>query len=391
MQISQPELHDEVGRAVLSAGVFSERLASPLPEALWYSVPTEFAHLLAPAFEPFVVTLGPLASSRREEIVIDGALSERLSVGLAEYWKIFTTWNSARFSPLKLNAQRLSSDNQINGAPAAAFSGGVDSFFTQFLNRERPASFQPKYAVFVHGFDIPLSQQKIFDDAAAAYEAVLRQEGVELVRLTTNARAFLPDGLWEMGHGSALAGAGLALSSGINRFFIPSSKSYGTLEPWGSDPLVDGLLSTEGVQIAHDGAYYTRFDKIELMKDWEPFQRLIRTCYKKPSAFENCGKCQNCRRTMMVLASLGVLDRFPTFPAISNPYHFVTCRWETPHERLFGSQAIAQSMKQGRLGLACAGVVSMRTSPITRFLKKPKKLSRRIRGAFRGERKLQNA
>jgi hypothetical protein len=391
MQILEPKLRVADDRAVLSAAVVFDRVRSSLPEELWYSVPTKFAHLLAPAFEPFVVALAPLASSRDEEIAFDGALSERLSVGLAEYWKILTTWDPVKFSPLAIKASSLSADNRAEGAPAAAFSGGVDSFFTQYLNRERPAGFRTKYAVFAHGFDIPLSEKKVFDDAAAAYESVLRQEGIELVRLTTNARAFIPPGRWEMGHGSALVGAGLALSAGINRFFIPASRSYKTLEPWGSDPLIDNLLSTERMQVLHDGAYYSRFDKINLMKDWDPFRRMVRTCFKKPSAFENCGKCQKCRKTMMVLASLGVLDCFPTFPAVSGPYHFITCRWESRHERLVGSQAIAHSMKYRRLGLACAGMVAMRTSPIIKLLKKPKAISRRVRGAFRGERKVQTA
>lgn len=385
MRIFQPKLQVDGNRAILSASIKFNGSPTSFPETLWFSVDSKFAHLLDPRFEPFVVTLCPFAASSREEIVFDGPLSERLSVGLSEYWRVLTTWNPDMFGPIEIKASNFSEENRGGGAPAAAFSGGVDSFFTQYLNRERPLGFKTKYAVFVHGFDIPLSQEKIFEDAAAAYENVLRQEDVELVRLTTNAREFIPPGFWEMGHGSALAGAALALSAGINRFFIPSSKSYGTLEPWGSDPLIDSLLSTEYLQVIHDGAYYTRFDKISLMKDWDPFRRLIRTCYKKPSAFENCGKCQNCRRTMMVLASLGVLDRFPTFPTVSNPYHFITCRWETPHERLFGSQAIAHSRKSGRLGLACAGVVAMRTSPIAKLLKTPKKLSRRIRGALRGE------
>ncbi|HET6387962.1 hypothetical protein [Hyphomicrobium sp.] len=338
------------------------------------------------AFEPFVVTLSSLASARGEEIAFDGELSEQLSVGLNEYWRILSRWDPAKFNPITVKATSLSSSAPAKeGVAAAAFSGGVDSFFTQYLNFDRPPGFRTKYAVFIHGFDIPLSEAKIFDDAASAYEAALRKEGVELVRVTTNARAFIPPGFWEMGHGSGLIGTALALSSGINRFFVPSSKSYGTLEPWGSDPLTDGLLSTERVHVIHDGAYYSRFDKINLMKDWDTFRKLVRTCYVKPAAFENCGKCQNCRRTMMVLASLGVLDRFETFPKVSSPFHFVTCNWETPHEKLFGSQAIAHSMKNGRFGLAGAGIVAMRTSPIAKLLKKQKKISRRIRGAFQGE------
>lgn len=381
MHVFRPEMEVRNGRATISARVVLRSHYDGIPDTLWFSVPEKFTHLIQPIFEPFVVGLSTLAAISNEDIDLDGALSERLSVGLAEYWKILSTWEPKRFKPIGVNAEELTSGPTSGGCAAAAFSGGVDSFFTQFLNRERPVRQRSKYAVFIHGFDIPLFEEKTFEDCSAAYEAPLREDGVELIRMSTNVRSFIPPDYWEMGHGSALCGAALALSGGIDRFFIPSSKSYLTLEPWGSDPLIDGLLSTDRVQIVHDGAYYTRFDKINLMKEWDPLRNLLRTCYEKPAAFQNCGECQNCRRTMMVLASLGVLKSFPTFPADASAYQFAKCRWETPHERLFGSQAIAHSIERRQFALACAGIVAMKTSSLKNTAKKPKRLSKWVRHA----------
>jgi hypothetical protein len=384
MRILEPSIELENGSATLRASVRMNR-GDSFPQALWFSVPERFASLLTAGFEPFAVTLSSLASARRETIEIDGSFSETLSVGLREYWRIMSVWGPDKFAPLSLHATTYADMPRQGGVPAAAFSGGVDSFFTQYLNAERPNGFKPKYAVFVQGFDIPLTETAVFEAAAGAYEQALRPEGVELIAMRTNTRAFMPPGFWEMGHGSALAGVALALSSGINRFYIPSSKTYGTMEPWGTDPLTDGLLSSDRVDMIHDGAFYSRFDKISLMKDWQPFQQLIRTCYKKTAAFENCGQCQKCRRTMMVLEAFGVLPNFPTFPPIRGAVHFANCSWQTPHERLFGGQTIAHAMRERKFSLALAGMLSMRTSPLRKVLKQPKAISRRIRSTLRAD------
>lgn len=380
MRICSPQLHFEDGSAKLRAKVDIGRNAQRFPEELWFSVPERFAHLFSERSESFVVALSSLASSLNETIVVEGTFSERLSLGLDEYWNVLSTWFPTQFNPLRMSCDHLVQDETRTGrVAAAAFSGGVDSFFTQFQNRNRSANFQTKYAVFIHGFDIPLSQIDVYEAAAEAYEKALAQFGVELVRVTTNARLFVPPKNWEVGHGSLLCGTGLALRAGISRFFVPSSKSYTTLAPWGSDPLIDGLLSTDDLQVIHDGAAYSRFDKLSLMKDWQPLRHLLRTCYHRPDAFQNCGRCQNCRRTMMVLASLGVLDEFRTFPPIHNPLHYVNTEWETSHERLFGTQAIAQCAERGESGIAWAGKVAMQTSRFKHSFKTAKAASRPLR------------
>jgi hypothetical protein len=250
-------------------------------------------------------------------------------------------------------------------ACGTAFSGGVDSFFTLYRHlqeRERYPSHVVRYALFVHGFDIPLSDERSYRTAFEAYEQVLAEHGVTLVGVITNLREFVGHADWNMSHGSALCGTAMTLSPVLRRFFVPSSKSYGTLEPWGSDPLIDALLSTDDFQVIHDGAAYTRFEKLQAMQSWDVIRPLLRTCYEEVDGLRNCGRCRNCRRTMFVLAALGELDKFQTFPPVASPARFRWARWDTPHERLFAQQSIEYAARNGRGSIAMAGRLAMKRS-----------------------------
>lgn len=380
MRIHEPAAALDGDSVTLQARIDLARDAARYPDRVWFKFPRRFEPLLTRGVEPFVVALSSLASAHDEPIEVGRPISERLSVGLDEYWAILSGWAPRRFHPLRLEGAGLVADEPpANAVAAAAFSGGVDSFFTLYSSLERPPSHRVRYALFIHGFDIPLSDRQTYEAAAAAYEEALAKLGVSLVRVETNLRQFVPPAHWEMGHGSALIGTGLLLSGGARRFLVPSSKSYLTLDPWGSDPLVDGLLSTDGMQVVHDGARYTRFDKLQLMRDWPVIRPLLRTCYERPEAFRNCGHCNNCRRTMMVLASLGVLGRFDTFPPTRSTLHFLNCLWETPHERLFGGQAIREAAASGQAELAWAGRVAMQTSRVRHAFAALKKWSRPFR------------
>ncbi|MET1047154.1 MAG: hypothetical protein ABWX70_10715 [Hyphomicrobium sp.] len=370
MHIHSPEITASDGNVTLRARVKLDGEQGRFPDELWFTIPQRFEHLFTRGVEPFVVAASMLASTLDEEIRVDGPFSERLSVGLAEYWKIFAAWSPQKFKPIRLAARELVCEVQKPGHVAAAFSGGVDSFFTQFAGKDRPPGFRTKYAFFVHGFDIPLNDDEIFEQAAVNYEAMLLERGVELVRVKTNARAFIRD--WDLGHGSALCSVGLALSSGVSRFIVPSSMTYTTLTPWGSTPIADSLLSTDQTQMIHDGASFSRADKLSLMKDWEPLQAHVRVCYKKPDALHNCGNCIKCRRTMIMLDALGVLRNFTTFPPIRTPYHYLTCRFQSPHERLCGRQTIAIAAVNGRKDLAWIARVAMLASRLrmaTKYLR----------------------
>jgi len=300
---------------------------------------------------------------------------------LEEYTRVFNAWAPEKFNPIRLVGADLVRDEPTSGHTAAAFSGGADSFFTQFMAGSRPPSFRSKYAVFVHGLDIPLHQRDVFDHAAARYKETFDTLGIEFVPVRSNIRAFVPD--WELGHGASLGAVALVLARGLNRFLVPSSMSYATLKPWGSHPMVDALLSTDQLQIIHDGAHYSRFDKLHLMKDWGVLHDLVRVCYEKPDAVRNCGQCVKCRRTMMILESLGVLKDVKTFPRVHAPSHYLSCHFSTPHELLCGRQIIAAAESSGRRDLAWAARIAMQRSRLDVAMRRVRKLWRPLRRAMR--------
>lgn len=53
-----------------------------------------------------------------------------------------------------------------------------------------------------------------------------------------------------------------APAGGYARALIPSTYRYDELLPWGSQPLTDPLLGTSRLTIVHDGADFSRADKI---------------------------------------------------------------------------------------------------------------------------------
>lgn len=375
MQIENPRLIPEGDTIVLEAGVRCRGAVPRLPDRLWFRYPASWQPMLCQGIEPFVVALGGLASRIGETIDVDLPLSERLHAGMEEYWTILSQWFPKHLHPVHINCPGYTTTNPCGGvATGGAFSGGVDSFFTLFrhIAPQHPYPHgRMTHGIFVHGFDIPLTDERTYEIATAAYEPALASQGVSLVRVKTNLRQFVEGTRWEIAHGSALCGTAMTLSGGLRQFLVPSSLSYSSLRPWGSDPMTDPLLSTEQFSVVHDGAAFTRFDKLHAMRDWQLLRPLLRTCWKRPDGLRNCGRCENCRQTMMILAALGVLHHFETFPPIRSNCHFLLTRWTSPHERIFGKQTICYAASHNRGRLSWIGRLAMGRSFVRRILKGP--------------------
>jgi len=363
MRITKPEVCSDGRLTTVQARV---RGLEGAPDALWFRYPATATSLIEDGIEPFLVALSSRAALAHIPIEVDGPISERLHAGLDEYWRVFSCWRPGVFAPVEVRHGGFCTRATHGLHLGAAFSGGVDSFFTLFRHTARgepalePAPQGMAYALFVHGLDITLEDEATYRVAADAYEQALAPLGVKLLRVATNIRQFIRD--WEYSHGSALCGTAMITRRAIRRFLVPSSKTYTTLEPWGSDPLVDPLLSSDGFDVVHDGAAFSRFDKLHAMREWPVIRPLLRTCYAHPDGLANCGRCANCLRTMLVLEALGVLDQFPTFPGVPSPRVFAGTSWQTPHERLFGRQAVEYAASRGASELARVGKTALARS-----------------------------
>jgi hypothetical protein len=188
------------------------------------------------------------------------------------------------------------------------FSGGVDSFHTA---RRRP---DVDTLVFVQGFDITLEKTELRRQAIAAARDAAAQMGKRLIEVTTDLKDDpVLNRDWGAMHGPAMATVAHLLSGELKRVYIPATYTYADLFPWGSHPMLDPLWSGDRVEIIHDGAEVTRFDKIGELVDDPVAQSHLRVCWENRGGAYNCGQCEKCTRTMIALRAHGALDRFARF------------------------------------------------------------------------------
>ncbi|RKT47411.1 hypothetical protein [Thiocapsa rosea] len=306
------------GRVRITASVSCQAQGISWPEQLWYELPRELEDRLSLRADGFLVALLLQAMSLGEDIHVEGAVSGRLLRNLEIYQSVFSSWFPAALRPVGFIPRDIIAPPAIVGPPAvaAAFSGGVDSTLTLLDHSglaETDAAYRITHVLFVHGFDIPLAAPEIYDAWAGRFRASLLPLGVELIEVQTNVRQFVDRLPWIWTHGSALGSVALMLEAMLTRFYIPASSPYSDLEPWGSHPITDPLMSTETMEIHHDGCL-PRVDKILRIADWPGSKSGLRVCWEHPDSSRNCCRCHNCVMTMIGLELAGTLSHSTTFP-----------------------------------------------------------------------------
>jgi polysaccharide pyruvyl transferase WcaK-like protein len=193
---------------------------------------------------------------------------------------------------------------------AAFFSGGVDSLATVLRHPEIT------HLIYVEGFDIGLERTALSELVRSRVQAAAADLGKELLTLRTNLRELTdPHAPWPVCFGGALGVVALLLSEEVGRVMIGSSSSYEEdLLELGSHPLLDHLWGADRVEVIHDGATLSRLEKLELIAEAPTARGVLKVCWENQGGAYNCGRCEKCLRTMVPLALLGVLDRFPTLP-----------------------------------------------------------------------------
>jgi len=320
--ISSPEIKLKNGEVIVSANIQYEKPVLNKPETAWFAFPESYLPYISGRADAFAAGLLPLAMVIREDLVIEGALSPRLLYGLNEYQLSLDCLFPGQFVGVAIQANHLSepSIDQVDQACASLFSGGVDSSYTLMTHMPdcQPVSdFQVKYAIFVHGFDVPLQNLASFKEAVTIFSQVFPPLGVQVIPCRTNLHYFTSELLdWGTAHGSAIISVGLVLDKLISHLLVASSYSINNLIPCGSSPLIDHWLSTETLEVIHDGSAHSRTEKVEAISKWRPAQHFLRVCQDESlrSGVHNCGKCEKYMRARVRLGILGTIQSFETFP-----------------------------------------------------------------------------
>lgn len=277
---------------------------------LWYRVPAKYSSAITESCDPFVVAIIFAIMNQSTDLVVHGEVSPSLLRNLEEFQAAWFSWQPNQYRQVKISAEieREQSRTEVVERAISGFSGGLDSCFTAYRHRQQSSDrfqYNLQAGLMVHGFDIPLYQEEVFERAAEKSRVMLDSLGLELIPIATNLKGlFKVD--WEDSCSTAIASCFMLLQKSYTTGLIASSYSYRNLIfPLGSNPLTDRLIRSKSFEIIHDGALYSRSEKAKGIIDWPEALENLRVCWRGKHKDRNCGRCEKCIRTILNFRVLG--------------------------------------------------------------------------------------
>jgi len=305
----------------LYARIETDQPVPNLPETLWFQFPRDYINYLDTTSNATLLSLVQLGMLLGEDITVHGAVSSRLAYGLTEYQNIYHAWLADSFHIINIKYEQLTENYTKPTATgvATAFSGGVDSFFTlwsQLPRNQEIALAHVTHGLYVHGFDIPLSDSEFYARLLEQYDKTFCSLGLTLIPVRTNARLFYQLRInWRYVFGAPLIAVGHALSPMFHRMYIPSGFNYDNIVANGSSPLHDHWVSSEQLEIVHHGVATSRINKFATIATWPLTYNCLHICSEPTRVGRNinCSKCNKCLSGITTLKIIKSLDLFSVF------------------------------------------------------------------------------
>jgi hypothetical protein len=144
--------------------------------------------------------------------------------------------------------------------------------------------------------------------------AIGRETGSRTILVRTNLKrhpAFRGTS-WSAAHGACIAAVGQLLSNDFGTVVLSSSISRDSTEACGTHWALDPLWSSARLRVVSFGEP-RRPDKLLEIAAEPLARRFLRCCWENLNSRMNCGECEKCLRTQLILAGAGQLDAFPVF------------------------------------------------------------------------------
>ncbi|QLE59457.1 hypothetical protein FD725_20085 [Nostoc sp. TCL26-01] len=248
--------------------------------------------------------------SQGTNLVVHGEVSPSLLQNLAEFQAAWVTWkpNLYRLIDIYAEVEKEPSNHRDLDKVITTFSGGVDSCFTSFNHRSNNSvnvKRNLQTGLMIHGLDIPLEQKEVFNNAVHKSKEILSSLDVDLITMKTNFRQLIKLN-WDSVYVNALASCLSLLQRGYTVGLIPSGSYYKQLSVFNaSNPVTDNLLSSNSFRIIHDGAAFTRIDKIRAITNSAEILQNLRVCWQGEQKDRNCCRCEKCIRNILCFRVLG--------------------------------------------------------------------------------------
>lgn len=276
------------------------------------TAPLWFEHLDEPPAaaetldSPLVATLLHWMAQPVDHLQVEGPVTATLLRNLDELQHVWAKWKPTTYHRIEISAEEIVDVSPTGEGAISAFSGGVDATFTlhRHARAQGPHRLDLAEALMVQGFDIPLAEAEMFATAVARGSQVAQDAGIPVRRLRTNLRSISQS--WEDAFALCVASTLLTFAERRRFGLLGSSGPYdGLVLPWGSTPVQDWMASSGHMEIRHDGAGYSRSEKVAALAEWPQARDNLRVCWEGADRGRNCGRCEKCIRTILNFRAVG--------------------------------------------------------------------------------------
>lgn len=292
---------------------------------LFFAIPERLSGLVSDRFDHFIVAVVAIALAYGESrVYIDADVSASLLQNLKDFEYLQRYYFGDRRSPLKIEARSVVGFRNAKPGTASLLTGGVDSLFTLYNNHQHfflNDRNRISHAIFsVRDAHVSSSDHVQLDELLKMESRIIPfcdESGIVSVPVITNDGGLRPINDWyfwgDRGHGAGFASTAHLLSGGIGKLYIPSTELDLRRNCWGSTVATDQFLGSDGLHVVHDGVRHSRRDKLQAIIDRPLVRKLVKVCFHRPPDRINCGVCEKCLRTRLILLTLGQLDNVKAF------------------------------------------------------------------------------
>ena len=156
------------------------------------------------------------------------------------------------------------------------------------------------------------------------------------------------------------------LMIGFSTTYIASGHTWAELWPDGSHPATDPLWSSATRRMVHHGRGAMRWQKLDRIAREPGVLDILRVCWQDKGF--NCGRCEKCLRTMVLLRILGL--RSQNFPPLDDLRALARLVPSDRSEARFVTEALALATERGDHRAAKALASSLRRYELRQVVRK---------------------
>ncbi len=285
---------------------------------IWYGVDEEYGSFLCyERADAFLMAFLPYAMAFKQNIRIDGSISEKLYYQLKNNYMPALSKYTNYYKKIKISCKKLDSTNYCTGdGVGTGFSAGVDSFYTVLKHMgSQESSFNITHLTF---FKVGATGSFGGDKADDTYHYRINQfrsfaDSVGLPFLTVDSNISEHARMsFNYIHTFRSMSAVLALQKLFRIYYYSSGTtidrfSLNVVDAANYDLLNVDCFTVEGLTVYSTGMAENRLEKQAFIKDYPVTYNYLNVC--NTEAY-NCCKCEKCIRTMAGFDCLGALKRY---------------------------------------------------------------------------------